>query len=57
MGDLLKGRVVVVTGVGGGIGSAEGRAMAAQGASVVVNDNGGDHGKNPHDRRRRHYPG
>ena len=38
---LLDGKVVVITGAGGGLGRAESRAFAAEGAAVVVNDYGG----------------
>lgn len=39
---LLEGKVVVVTGAGGGIGAHIARLAASRGALVVVNDLGGD---------------
>ncbi|MFC1840147.1 SDR family NAD(P)-dependent oxidoreductase [Thermodesulfobacteriota bacterium] len=43
MADMLKDRVIVITGSGNGLGRAEAIAMAAQGAKVVVNDLGTSH--------------
>jgi NAD(P)-dependent dehydrogenase (short-subunit alcohol dehydrogenase family) len=35
---ILKDRVAIITGAGGGLGAAHARVMAGEGASVVVND-------------------
>jgi len=40
VGDLLKGKVAVITGAGNGLGRAHALGMAAQGAKIVVNDVG-----------------
>jgi NAD(P)-dependent dehydrogenase (short-subunit alcohol dehydrogenase family) len=38
MSGFLDGRVVIITGAGGGLGAAHARVLAAEGAAIVVND-------------------
>ena len=38
MSKICEGRVVIITGAGGGLGAAHARVLASEGACVVVND-------------------
>ena len=38
MSGICEGRVVIITGAGGGLGAAHARVLASEGARVVVND-------------------
>ena len=38
MSRICEGRVVIITGAGGGLGAAHARVLASEGAKVVVND-------------------
>ena len=49
MADMCKGRVVVVTGAGRGIGREYALMLAGEGAKVVVNDVGGSRDGTGHD--------
>ena len=49
MGAMMQGKVVVITGAGGGIGREFALLMAREGASVVVNDLGSSVGGEGHD--------
>jgi len=42
MTGICEGRVVIVTGAGGGLGAAHARVLASEGASVIVNDINGE---------------
>ena len=38
MSGILKGRVAIITGAGGGLGAAHARVFASEGCAVIVND-------------------
>ena len=38
MSGICEGRVAIINGAGGGLGAAQSRVLAAEGASIVVND-------------------
>jgi len=38
MSGILEGRVVIITGAGGGLGAAHARVLGSEGAAIVVND-------------------
>ncbi len=38
MSEILKGRVAIITGAGGGLGAAHAKVFASEGCAVVVND-------------------
>ena len=38
MSGFLDGRVVIITGAGGGLGAAHARVLAGEGAAIIVND-------------------
>lgn len=38
MSGICEGRVVIITGAGGGLGAAHARVLASEGAKVIVND-------------------
>jgi NAD(P)-dependent dehydrogenase (short-subunit alcohol dehydrogenase family) len=44
MSDVLKGKVIIVTGAGRGVGAEIAKLAAKEGAKVVVNDLGGSEG-------------
>ncbi|TXS91317.1 SDR family NAD(P)-dependent oxidoreductase [Parahaliea maris] len=38
MSEICEGRVVIITGAGGGLGAAHAKVLASEGAKVIVND-------------------
>jgi NAD(P)-dependent dehydrogenase (short-subunit alcohol dehydrogenase family) len=47
MAGMLESKVAIVTGAGRGVGAAYARALAAEGAKVVVNDLHGSEDRTP----------